>query len=155
MTSGWLRKAAELWIPNSSALILSSAPSVFTVGFEYAILGLSAEQIFKFRVMYNIAKYTLSPLAGVITDRVRRRFPGGRSGFISKSVRDGLALSLYQIPLYTASATVFGVGLSQIAIMWAWFGMSDFLIGRFLYGAVLDWVRARFKQEHTAVASRS
>lgn len=139
-----LKRWVGLWIANSGALLFSSAPSIFTVGLEFAILGLSAKQVLALRIAYNIPKYALSPVSGMITDFLRRKFVTKDSVLVCKVVIDGVALSLYQIPIYIPCALFIGADSLKVALMCLWYFVSSLLFGRFFYGLSLDWIRARF-----------
>jgi hypothetical protein len=137
----------ELWFANSSALLLSSLPSIFTTAIEYSILGLTVQQIVVLRIAYNIPKYSLSLFLGMITDALRRRYLTSKSGSIRSWVVDGAALSLYQIPIYMTCALLLGVKPTKVAIICAWYLVSSLMFGRLFYGFALDWIRSKHSLE--------
>lgn len=139
-----LKRWGELWVANSSALLSSSLPSVFTAVLEYGILGISLEQLFVLRVAYNIPKFALSPISGMITDTLRRKFLSDKHGVIRKSVVDGVALSLYELPLYVSCAIILGARPLRVALVCLMCLSINLAFGRLLYGLALDWIRAKF-----------
>jgi hypothetical protein len=125
-------------------LLFSSVASIFTLLAEVAVAGMSIKQWFWIRVIFNPLRFAGARFLGMLTDSLRRSILGKSHNPFLKVVADTLALWLYNLPLYIASGIIMGATRRQITISSS-MQFLDTLCTGWLYGIILDRVRAYFK----------
>ena len=118
------------------------ATGIFGFLFERSVVGLLVWQMGGIWIL-GLGKYPLAELCAQLTGKLRILLMGNSRHPFRRALSAGLALSVYQVPLYVGSALCVRVSLSKVSAMAA-FCLACNLIFGWLYGFILDWVRARF-----------
>ena len=138
-----MNQAKRLYLSDTGALVLFGiVMGITTVIYEIWLVSMTTRQWVLIRILYNILRFVGARLCGKITDRTRCYILKGSKSKFKKGLADGIALSFYQMPIYIFSALVAGAGAKQIAIVVSLY-VLDNLVSGWLYGLILDWMRAR------------
>jgi hypothetical protein len=124
-------------------IIFSVATGALGIMFERWVAGLSWVQMGGIRLAYNLLKYALGGICGRIADWLRKLLMGSSKHPFRSALADGLALSVYQIPLYVACALLAQASPKKVAVMVAFYSVNNLVLG-WLYGAILNRVRTWF-----------
>ena len=123
--------------------VSASVFSPFIILYELKVAGLAGKQWAIIFVIYKVLRYALASICAELRNSLEKRFSGVSRNCFKNAMIDAAAISIFQSPLYTVSALTAGASVYQIAIILAAHLARNALVG-WLYGAILDWTRARF-----------
>lgn len=123
--------------------VFSLLTGIFGLLFERLVVNLSLVQMAGIRFSYNLLKYLFAEGCAQIADALRAKLMGNSKHPFRRALADGLALSGYQIPIYITCSLVMGAKIGQIAMVSGFYVVNNLALG-WLYGILLNWVRARF-----------
>jgi len=109
-----------------------------TILYEKVMIGLEWDSWFGVRAIYIPIRYLLVFMLDYLIDYFRKILP--------KFIADGIALSLYQIPIYIFVSLVVGLNIKAIILASCIYVVDNFAFG-WLYGYVLDRTRKFFLQQ--------
>lgn len=89
-----------------------------------------------------IVRYLFARFLGKLADWLQRVVPGTAKSGIMRSLANGLAVWLYQLPMYLVGAVAMGFSVRQVILVQGILLLESPLVG-WLYRAILDRVRAR------------
>lgn len=127
----WQRSRDNIFATIIYGLITFS----MTILYEKIIVGLNWQEWVGARVIYISVRYTFIFILDYLIDYFR--------SLTIKFLADALALSLYQIPIYTIAALIMGVPHNLIIIVTLIYIADNLLFG-WLYGYILDKTRRFF-----------
>ena len=131
-----LRHLAMKATAGSVALLLYS----FTTGlpgilFEYFFAGVHFTQILWVRAAYNCIKFMPGGICAWIDAKLKARMMGDSNHPFRRAMVAGLALSVYQIPIYVSFSVIVGVETRKITTM-----ILFFLVNNQFFGGVYDYI---------------
>lgn len=137
------KSTKQFLVADTIALIIYSLTTgVLSWIYEVSLFNYTAGQWLGVRLLFNGLRYPGARLCGKLTDQVRKKLGGESSHPIRRSIASSISLSLYQLPIYGASALIMGVPLKQVVTIMAIYGAQNILLG-WWYSLILDWMRRR------------
>lgn len=112
--------------------------------YEWYLCDWAVEQVVLLRIMSGTPRVILGPVCGTMKDAVRERLFGDASGFWREAAAGTIALFVFQLPFYIASAFIMRAGIRQIVITCALYLTGDIAFG-WGYAKLLDRMRRFFR----------
>lgn len=114
------------------------------VGYEKYLCDLTVEQVALLRLMSGVPRAVLGFLfCGALEEAIKHRIRGDAQSFVRRAAAGTLALCLFQLPIYAASALIMRIDAEQILITCGIYIAIDIMFG-WSYVAVLERMRRWF-----------
>lgn len=141
LLKGWDYR--KLTADSVTFLLYTAYTGWIIIAYERYVCDLLIEQVALLRLMSGVPRALLAFLCGAMEEAIRKRIRGNAQGFWRRVVSGTMALCLFQLPIYIASALIMRVGAEQILITCGIYIAIDILFG-WSYSVLLDCMRGWF-----------
>lgn len=127
----WLRSRLRTFAPDALAFEFSGAPTTVIRHFfiEPHVLDYTWWQGGVWVAVYFFLRLGTSRLTGKLKDNIEARWFGPSANLWQRWLAGSIALTTYQLPLYTLFALVTGVSFRQLAAMWGFLAILNLATG--------------------------
>ena len=139
-----IRKKIQMRAAEFTALVVQGLfASASTFVYEVVFFHIAQDEWGFIRLFYNVIKYLTFFIPARLDDYFKTTFLRTSQNKFYEWIADGLALSIHQVPIYIASAMIFGIGTEKIILISIIYLVDNFVFGG-LYGILLKWMREKF-----------